>query len=254
MHPTVVNIIRNAIRPGYFGTMAHKLVLRASGVFRHEDSAATRSWCEKHVQDAAHFARSMDSILWDEAEAFGEAFAESATKKTSSLGVRLGGGGHYPLAYFLTRLYRPAVTVETGVAAGYTSAAILAAMDRNGTGHLYSSDFPYFRLAEPEKYVGCLVEEPLKTRWSLYVNGDRANIPAILAQVGQIDFFHYDSDKSYAGRRWAMQAISSRLAPRSIVLMDDVQDNRYFRDFVERADVPFRIFGFEGKYLGAVGL
>jgi predicted O-methyltransferase YrrM len=250
----VANIMKNALRPGYFFTMAHKLALRASGTLRRNKPAVERAWCERHAEVVADFARGMDPELWEEAEDFGVTFARYAADRLRELDVRLGGGGHYPLAYFLTRRYKPAVAVETGVAAGYTSAAILTALEKNAQGHLYSSGFPYFRLDDPEKYIGYLVEDRLKARWTLHVKGDRANIPSILKSVGAIDFFHYDSDKSYEGRRWALDTVAVRLSPRAVVLMDDIQDNRYFREHVEQSGAAFRVFGFEGKFIGALGI
>jgi hypothetical protein len=35
--------------------------------------------------------------------------------------------------------------------AGFSSSAILTALKENGEGILYSSDFPYFRIKNPEK-------------------------------------------------------------------------------------------------------
>ncbi len=40
------------------------------------------------------------------------------------------------------RVVKPRVMVETGVAAGFTTAVALAAMEANGIGHLYSLDLP----------------------------------------------------------------------------------------------------------------
>ena len=57
--------------------------------------------------------------------------------------MSLGGGGNFILLYFLTRKFNK-VVVETGVAAGWSSLAILGAFEKNGEGKLYSSDFPYF--------------------------------------------------------------------------------------------------------------
>ena len=65
--------------------------------------------------------------------------------RLSKLSVKLSGG-LYKLLYFPIRKIKPYTVVETGVAAGWTSLAILRALNKNGRGHLYSSDFPYFEL------------------------------------------------------------------------------------------------------------
>lgn len=164
-----------------------------------------------------------------------------------------GGGGHYPLLYFLTRYRKPAVVVETGVAAGFSSAAFLAAMNANGSGRLYSSDFSLFRLDHPESFIGRLVDDELRRNWTLRLKGDRSNLPAILREVGSVDLLHYDSDKTHSGRAFALAQVESRLAPEAVVVMDDIQDNLFFHDHVRRRQSRFRVIGFEGKSVGIIG-
>ena len=78
---------------------------------------------------------------------------------------------------------------------------------KNNAGYLYSSDFPYFRLAHPERYIGLLVQgNSLKIRWDLDIRGDSVALPEIADNLNHtaIDLFHYDSDKSYSGRDFAL--------------------------------------------------
>jgi len=166
------------------------------------------------------------------------------------LPLGLGGAAHYRLLYFLVRATCPAVVVETGVAAGFSTRAILSAIGANGRGHLYSSDFPYFRMNHPEKLIGYVVEDELKHNWELFLHGDSANLDLILPKAGLISLLHYDSDKSYGGRRLVMQKMSERLTPDAIIIMDDIQDNFFFRDYVLRTGIPFRVFEFQGKFVG----
>ncbi|MEM8494261.1 MAG: class I SAM-dependent methyltransferase [Planctomycetota bacterium] len=166
----------------------------------------------------------------------------------------LGGGGAYPALYFLTRCMRPACVVETGVAAGFSSCSVLAALEANGEGRLYSSDFPYFRLPNPEQYVGVVVDEPLKKNWRLYLDGDDANLPRIVDSVDRIDLFHYDSDKSYSGRQAALEHVKGALSEEAVIVFDDIQDNSHFRDLVEETrPESWRVFRFQGKYVGMIG-
>jgi hypothetical protein len=46
------------------------------------------------------------------------------------------GGGDYGFLHWLTRLTQRSTIIETGVAAGWTSQAFLAALKRNGMGKL----------------------------------------------------------------------------------------------------------------------
>lgn len=248
------NILRNAARPGYLLTMAQKLALRADDYLHRSDTSAVRRWCSSLAESAESYARSRDSSLWDEAEEFSERFQASATERLQGLGVALGGGGHYTLLYFLARWKRPSVVVETGVAAGFSSAAILTALELNGRGQLLSSDFPYFRLEQPERFIGCLVDDRFRSTWRLEIKGDRANLPRLLQGAGKVDLFHYDSDKSHYGRRWAMRYVEPKLSSDALILMDDIQDNWYFKEEVERRGGKFRIFEFNRKYLGLIEL
>lgn len=192
--------------------------------------------------------------LWNEACDAAKDINRRAEAKLRAMDVRLGGGAATPHLYYLTRLLRPAVVVETGVAAGYSSLAFLMAMQRNGAGRLYSSDFPYFRIANPERYVGCLVDAELREGWELYIDGDEINLPKIMAQVDRIDLIHYDSDKSYRGRELALRILWEKTTPNSIVVMDDIQDNAFFMDFVRRkGDRDWLVFRYDEKFVGLFG-
>ena len=71
--------------------------------------------------------------------------------------------------------------------------------------------------------------------------------------VSQVDLFHYDSDKRYAGRQKAMELVSLKLADDGLVIMDDIHDNIFFMELCQRSDKPFKIFEFEGKHIGLLG-
>jgi predicted O-methyltransferase YrrM len=247
---TVRNIARNALRPHYLPVMARKVVARLRP--SHHDAAVR--WAEAEAEDLTDFGRALDPDLWAESEAWAAAFRRSARARLDALAVPLGGGGHFQLVHFLVRHLQPRVVLETGVAAGWTSQAILAALEQNGGGELYSSDFPYFRLDEPEKYVGCLVDDALRPRWHLAVNGDRANLAELLPRMGEIDFVHYDSDKSVEGRQFVMDAIAPQLRADAVVVMDDIDDNTFFRDWVAGSDRSCRVFARGRKYVGLTGL
>lgn len=250
------NTGRNALRPGYLRALGDKLVTRIAERSRRGEAHEATAWAADHAEPSAAFAAGIDASLWAEAEAFAEDLHRRADTILGPLraeGVVLGGGGDYALLYFLTRVLQPSTVVETGVAAGYSTQAVLAALATNHAGRLLSSDFPYFRLDRPERFVGILVEPELKDRWSLYLRGDRANLAEILHSCSTIDLMHYDSDKSYRGRRFAMEQLGPLLTPDSHVVMDDIEDNLYFKHLVAERRQPFRVFAFGGKHLGLVG-
>lgn len=245
-------LLRNALKPAYVPVIAGKILTRVTDRKR-TTSTESELWAETRAIDVTAFCNGLSEQLWSEAEEFASEFADEASRQLANLDVTLGGGGHYPLLYFLTRLLRPEYVVETGVAAGYSSAAILTALARNNAGKLWSSDFPYFRLDQPEKYVGCLVDNDLRDRWRLLISGDRANMPIVASEVAQVDLFHYDSDKSYRGRKFAVELLLPLLTREAIVIMDDIQDNEFFQDLVQLHPWDYRVVSFAGKYVGMTG-
>lgn len=88
----------------------------------------------------------------------------------------------------------------------------------------------------------------------MYIDGDDANLPKILDEVWEIDIFHYDSDKTYSGRKSAMSIVEKSMSKNGIILMDDIQDNSFFYDFIEKSNPStWYIFDFLGKYVGMAG-
>ena len=77
----------------------------------------------------------------------------------------------------------PKTILETGVAAGFSSQSFLSALAKNGSGKLYSSDYPYFRIPNPEKYIGIVVDKELQNNWELYIEGDKANLDKIIRKL-----------------------------------------------------------------------
>ena len=248
------NLIVNALKARNLIIMIKKLLRRL------ERNTATSSlqWAKRNANitteqlclmiDANFFQNIKSDIIKIEAK---------ANSKLEQVGLKLGGGGNYVLLYFLVTKFRPRIVVETGVAAGWTSLAVLEALEKNGDGNLYSSDFPYFRLENPEKYVGSVVESSaLKMRWNLDIRGDEFALPNIISLLGdkKINLFHYDSDKSYQGRKFALRTIKSNLANDCIIIFDDIHDNLHFKELVEDNSLSYKVVEFQGKYIGIIGV
>jgi len=199
---------RNALDPSLGIEMVRKVVNRIRERRFLESSPLRSQICS----DVRLFCRALDPDLWIEAEERSAQLCEQARKKLSTLDYDLGGPAHLALLYFFVRYKRPRVVVETGVAAGFSSTVILSALAANGGGRLYSSDLPYFRLYNPEQYIGYVVPDELKLNWSCLTKGDRQNLPKILSMVDKIDLFHHDSDKMYHSRMWAMKQVAQSSA------------------------------------------
>ena len=253
-----LNIVKQALNFKRFPTLISKVFHRLTDKKQTQNQAENMAWLKAHQQDFAAYAQQLNGELWQEALTYSEQLSAHADSVLSKLNVTLGGGGFYPLIYFITRYRRPRNIVETGVAAGYSSHAFLSAMLQNRnegatSGELYSSDFPYFRLENPEKYIGILVPDTLKQHWHLHIDGDAKNLPRILSTVTSVDLFHYDSDKRYAGRQKAMQWLAPKLSENALVIMDDINDNPFFKELCSSSEHPFYVFEFQGKHIGLLG-
>ena len=235
--------MQNAIRRKNLLVMADKVVSRARDARRAGEGEAIVAWCQRNESSIDEFARDLEANLWQEALTFAEEFAARGKEILGTVPVRLGGPGAFHLLYFLTRLRRPKVVVETGVAAGWSSSAFLQALKVNGDGgQLYSSDFPYFRQNEPEKNIGILVDDNLRSNWHLYVDGDKINLPRILREVERVDMFHYDSDKTYSGREFGLKSLTPKLSSDGVVIFDDIQLNAHFKDRATRVNQRYYVF------------
>lgn len=233
--------------------MIGKIITRIAEAGQRNSGAASIKWCRKNSEPYEDFLKSLDADLWEETQTVCDELEKQGQKKLNNLNIDLGGGGNYPLLYFFIRYSQAKTVVETGVAAGWSSQAILTALKANNSeGRLYSSDFPYFRQENPESLSGYIVDNTLRDNWTLLIDGDENNLPKIINEVKSVDLFHYDSDKSYKGRKFAMDLMQSKFHDNTIVLFDDIQDNAHFKNHVETQNVPFRIFEFGGKYIGFI--
>ena len=247
------NLLINILKKNYFLVFFKKIIKK----FEKNTSIEAKKWAiANNKQSTCSFLRSIDSSLYDEIIVEIELIKQFAKYKISKLTVSLGGGGHYILLYFLIRKFKLLNIVETGVAAGWSSLTILRALKKNGGGYLYSSDFPYFRLKDPENYIGYLAkDETNQDSWFLDIRGDDVELPEIVKRLDDnIDLFHYDSDKSYSGRVKALKILDSKINPKTIVIFDDIQNNLHFKDFVNKNKQSYHVYEFEGKYIGVIGL
>lgn len=164
--------------------------------------------------------------------------------------VTMGGPGDLSLLHSVTALTRATTVIETGVAYGWSSLAILSAQAKNGGGRLISVDMPYPKMGN-EAFVGIAVPERLRGGWTLVREPDRNGLRrAIRLAGGPLDLVHYDSDKSYYGRQFAFPLLWSALRPGGVFISDDIQDNLAFADFIEQMGVASAVTESSGKYVG----
>jgi predicted O-methyltransferase YrrM len=166
--------------------------------------------------------------------------------------VRMGGAGDINLIYAAVRFSGAERVVETGIAYGWSSLAILAGLDGREYAKLVSVDMPYPK-RNNEAFVGIVVPERLRGAWQIVREPDRRGLEKALRLVGgTVDLCHYDSDKSWWGRKYGFPLLWEALRPGGIFISDDIQDNMAFAEFVAARGLHFAVTDFEGKYVGIV--
>jgi predicted O-methyltransferase YrrM len=166
--------------------------------------------------------------------------------------VEMGGSAHINLLYDCVRLLNAKKIIETGVAYGWSSLAILKALNKNNDGILYSVDMPYLG-TKNNKEVGIVVPQYLRKNWIVIRKPDRPGIIDALDKAGgKIDLCHYDSDKSWWGRHYAYPILWNALNSQGLFISDDIQDNLYFSEFVKKKLLDFSVVKYKGKFVGLI--
>ena len=164
-------------------------------------------------------------------------------------GERLGPGAPFPLAhnaspslarlsYAVCRACRPRSVLETGVAYGVSSSFIAKALALNGQGELHSVDRPPTR-PEVDRYIGALVPDQLRTRWTLHRGTSRRVLPRLLPELESLSLFVHDSQHTYRNVTWELRTATPHLTRPAVVLVDDTAGHRAFEHWVERERPAF---------------
>jgi len=131
----------------------------------------------------------------------------------------------------LVRHTRPAHVVETGVGHGITTRFILEALDRNGSGRLWSIDLPPVDPAVAAQ-VGAAVDGDCTKRWTLLRGTSRQLLPKLLRQLGRIDLFIHDSLHTARNVKFEINQARRALQPSGFIVVDDIDLNSAFAESV----------------------
>lgn len=135
----------------------------------------------------------------------------------------------------VVRHTRPERVVETGVARGISSAFILAALERNGSGQLWSIDLPSIQPARRVQ-TGMAVPDRLRHRWTYRRGASRRHLPRLLDELGTVDLFLHDGLHTRETQALEFDAVWSRLSPGGVLLADDAQASTAFVDLARRTE------------------
>ena len=244
-------IIWLTLHPKYY--LHFFFLIKNKFLFNHdtvENSHKAYEWATINAIPYVDALKKLD-LIGDIVGLDSDTIAEGRKLEGQSL-VKMGGAGHIHLLYDCVRLLNAKKIIETGVAYGWSSLAILKALSEKDNGKLYSVDMPY-PFKNNEKYVGIVVPKYLRKNWILIREPDRPGIIKALSKIGnQLDLCHYDSDKSWWGRHYAYHILWKSLRSRGLFISDDIQDNLYFSKFVKNKSLKFAVVEFEGKFIGLI--
>lgn len=147
--------------------------------------------------------------------------------------------------YAATRVLRPEVILEIGVADGWSTAALLAALDANGQGALHSID-----IADD---VGILADAS-SSRWTLHVERGPGAVGAVAARLAPVDLYLHDAKHNYRAQMADHEAVLPALAPSGAWLMSDDADASWaFYDLCRRRRLDALFLVDSRKVLGVAG-
>jgi hypothetical protein len=133
--------------------------------------------------------------------------------------------------YAMIRALRPGHVVETGTDKGLGSCVIAAALLRNGSGRLTTIDV--------NLDSGYLIGGPY-AEVTVRKFGDSI---AMLAERHPVDFFIHDSLHTEAHERGELDAVTTRLTGRSIVVSDNAHSTAALATWAEETGRRFLFFG-----------
>jgi predicted O-methyltransferase YrrM len=174
-----------------------------------------------------------------------------AIKQQQESPIKMGGPGCINLLYSICEAMNVKSAIETGVAYGWSSLAILLSLHNRAPGNLVSIDMPYPKM-DNENFVGIVISPYLKEKWNLIRESDYTGLPKALNLFKEIDFCHYDSDKSYSGRMRSMKLIWNKLKKGGIFISDDISDNLGFKDFCEIKNIEPTVIAWNNKHIGII--
>lgn len=239
-------------RPSYLPNFVHLLRTRIFGRRFEMSRAASERWCESRAVTNAEALRALfpesELFVLDDLFPAEMAFARDAERACP---VAMGGPGDIDLIYSICELLDARRALETGVAYGWSSLALLLSLSKRSDHRLVSTDMSYAKLGN-DPYVGCVVTPSLRSSWKIIKQPDRVGLRRAIAELQSIDICHYDSDKTYAGRMFAYPLLWEALRPGGVLISDDINDNMAFHDFAADLGLDPIVVASHGKHVGVL--
>jgi hypothetical protein len=219
-------------RPGYWPDLLRRVRVNAGKALLPPPLGRSAAVATRWAASVAVDPRAVDFL----APALGHRLADdfpaelaAALELEERFPTQKGWGGSADLIYAVAEAIQARTVVETGVAHGFSTLALLLSVTKRG-GHVYSVDMPAIAVRDPGE-VGVVVPRALHGSWTLFRYPDSVGLDRVFSAAPAIDLCHYDSDKSYEGRAAAYPRLWARLRPGGVFMSDDIADNTAFRDF-----------------------
>lgn len=153
--------------------------------------------------------------------------------------------------YALIRKHEPTTIVETGVCVGFSSYAMLLALEKNESGQLYSIDYPHyadesldqFRAETFEGYGGAaipsdkepgwIIPDELRDYWNLSLGKSQRELPKLVPEVNQLEMFVHDSEHSHPCMMFEYELAYEWMEEGGLIVSDDISWNEAFPVFVD---------------------
>ncbi|MEB3336321.1 MAG: class I SAM-dependent methyltransferase [Leptolyngbyaceae bacterium] len=189
-------------------------------------------WCHKQAVDTSEAIQEITGLpnsLVSIRHVFREIF-DQAEMRVAACPQKMGGAGNLDLLYVIAQRLGAKRVIETGVAYGWSSLAILLAISTHSEAKLVSTNLHYSQYND-DSYVGCAVPDELRSCWTIIREADLTALPKALSMLPEYDLCHYDSNKNHAGRIWAYPLLWRALRVGGYFISDDVGDNLAFAHF-----------------------
>ena len=250
LHPTLLVGITSKVTQ----KVRRRLLRRSSAILDscvEQQHLRAKTWCSTHAVNIADLSRHLPfPFVALRVEEIYSDYITGALLRSRTCPDTVGGSANLDLLFSLARSISARRIVETGVAFGWSSLALLLAIaDRERDSIVCSVDLPYLR-HWTTPWVGAAVPESLHFRWRVFRMADRQGLPKALQAAYPVDFAHYDSDKSTSGRLYGYSTIWRSLRGGGILVSDDVGDNLAFKEFAEMVERAPIVVEYDGKFQG----
>jgi predicted O-methyltransferase YrrM len=242
-------------RPDLYPELIRQLKTEVRRTSAPDGLAEAGQWCADAAIDRARALEQLTGsrVEYGIQELFADVVAAAQARVAEAMSnepadMPWAGAADVDVLYWIAERSGATRVVETGVAYGWSSLALLLSLASRPSARLVSTDMPLPRTTGA--YVGSAVPNELRAPWTLLRGLDRKVLPRALDDLGTVQLCHYDSDKTYEGRWWASHLIWEALESGGHFISDDVGDNFAFRDFASKVGVDPVVIPSGAKHVG----